>query len=647
MHRSILLAALALHAAPALAAASASAAPIPASSFFGRDHLHASVLSPDGRMLALITQPEGKRKGVVLVDLATMQRRELARYEVGDVGMVRWLNEGRLSFSVVNLPEDMLATSSGLYAVNADGSKLKGVSPSLPRLRSFAADETAGSYDDGRTFFGIGAQRTADMFVILAYLDGNELGYINTRDLQVRRMHIPPDSQLWGIDEKDRVKVALTTAGTETVVHYKPLLMWNRIASFKKNSEQDFTPIMYSSEGLYVRAYKGQDKAAIYRYDLERAALADKPLLASHEVDMIGSMVTNDKSVIGFRPQSGSRDTIWFDASMKAVQAEVDALLPTLSNRVEQARRSTTPFFLVESSSSTEPGIAYIYNRETKKLHEMGRDKPDIDAARMLPTRRETYTTRDGRKLAVNVTLAHSAVAGKNPAVVLLPTMPWDANAAQGWDARVQFLASRGYTVIEPEARGTRGYGRAALEAGRRQWGLGIQDDIADSAKWAATQGYADPARMCAVGRAYGGYAALMGVTRDKDLFRCAVSISGIVDLGTMYSASWTGASAASDGYSVAEMVGDPVADREQFVATSPLHQVSRISRPVFLAYGARDSILPLKHGEPFYEALKASSPLSELHVYDREEARSSPDENRIDLWTRVEAFLGKHIGSR
>ncbi len=94
-------------------------------------------------------------------------------------------------------------------------------------------------------------------------------------------------------------------------------------------------------------------------------------------------------------------------------------------------------------------------------------------------------------------------------------------------------------------------------------------------------------------------------------------------------------------------MVGDPLADREQFAATSPMHQVSRITRPVFLAYGARDGILPLKHGEPFYQALKTGSPMSELHVYDREESRSTPEENRIDLWTRVEAFLEKHIGVR
>lgn len=288
MYHPILLATFALQAASAFAAPPVLPAATAASTFFMDSHLSTSVLSPDGRMLALITQPKGKNKGIVLVDLATMQRRELVRYDIGDVGMVHWLNEGRLSFTLVNLPEKLLATTSGLYAVNADGSKLKGVSPSFPSIRSFISDETAGVFNDGRTFFGIGAQRTADMFVILAYVDGNELGYINTRDLQVQTIHIPPESQLWGIDEKDKVKVALKTEGMETVVHYKPLLMWNKIGSFKKHSEQAFTPIMYSSEGLYVRAYKGQDKAAIYRYDLDRAALADEPLLASKEYDMNG-----------------------------------------------------------------------------------------------------------------------------------------------------------------------------------------------------------------------------------------------------------------------------------------------------------------------------------------------------------------------
>lgn len=650
MYRFLLLSAIGLHFASALAGepgAPAQPEPISAAAFFGHSDLHGATLSPDGRMLALITQPKGKRRGIVLLDLTTMQRRELARYEAGDVGNVRWLNDSRLTFTVINLPEKMLSTSSGLYAVNVDGSWLKGLSPTVPSVHSFTSDGYAAEGSGGGAFFGMRANRTVNTFLVVSYPTRKLPGYLNSRDLELEYIDVPLGSHTWGTDENDEVRVALTTQGDETVLYHRPGMMWKKITSFKKRSEQAFTPVMYSSKGLYVLANNGQDKTAMYRYDLARAAFSAQPLLASPEYDMDVSIVTDDTGIAGLHTHFGSNDTIWFDDTMKAVQREVDALLPGTGNDITRARRARTPFFLVQSASNTEPGITWIYNRETAKLHEIGRRKPELPASRMLPTRNEHYTTRDGRKLAVNITLPGNYVQGKTPAVILLPQMPWYRNTYPGWDTRVQFLASRGYAVIEPEARGTRGYGKAALEAGRRQWGLGMQDDIVDSARWAGARGYADPARICAAGQVYGGYAALMGVMRDPDVFRCAVSISGIVDLERMYAKAWKRSSEAIDDYTFAEMVGDPDADRDQFAATSPLKQASRITRPVFLAFGARDSFEAGGYAQQFYEAVKASSPRSELHAYDGPDSRSTPLENRIDLWSRIEVFLNQHIGSR
>ncbi len=200
--------------------------------------------------------------------------------------------------------------------------------------------------------------------------------------------------------------------------------------------------------------------------------------------------------------------------------------------------------------------------------------------------------------------------------------------------------------MIEPEARGTHGFGRANLVAGKRQWGLAMQDDIVDSARWAIASGLADGSRICVAGSGYGGYAAMMGVLREPALFRCAVSMGGIVDIGMMFERNWKGFSLPHPTY-MKETVGDPVRDKAQFDATSPLKQAARIRNPVLLAYAEADPMVPGQHGKLLFEAIKAGSAQSELHLYQVPGTSMPAEQNLPDMWSRIDAFLSRHIGSR
>jgi dipeptidyl aminopeptidase/acylaminoacyl peptidase len=176
-----------------------------------------------------------------------------------------------------------------------------------------------------------------------------------------------------------------------------------------------------------------------------------------------------------------------------------------------------------------------------------------------------------------------------------------------------------------------------------------MQHDVADGARWAIAQGIADPKRICIAGASYGGYATLMGLVNDPDLYKCGVNWVGVTDINLMYTGTWFGESDASTDwkeYGMPELIGDPVKDAAQLKATSPIEQAARIKQPILLAYGGSDRRVPISHGRKFYDAVKATNRNVQWVEYPEEGHGWHLEKNRIDFWTRVEKFLDKNIGT-
>lgn len=250
---------------------------------------------------------------------------------------------------------------------------------------------------------------------------------------------------------------------------------------------------------------------------------------------------------------------------------------------------------------------------------------------------------RDGRDLPVWITRPAGST-GPLPAVVLVHGGPWARGGTWDWRPQQQFLASRGYLVIEPEMRGSAGYGQAHLEAGFKQFGQAMQDDVADALLWARQAGLADE-RACIMGASYGGYSALMGLVRHPDLYRCAVASLAPADLDLLVEGSFW----VDDDYAAArekvipERLADPKKDAAMITANSPMKQAARIKAPVLLAYGELDKRVPLKHGERMRDALKQAGNPPEWVTY-REGHGFQALPNQLNYYARVEAFLAKHL---
>jgi len=252
---------------------------------------------------------------------------------------------------------------------------------------------------------------------------------------------------------------------------------------------------------------------------------------------------------------------------------------------------------------------------------------PDIDPRQMSRMEAVSYQARDGLEIPAYLTVARGVERKSLPLVVLVHGGPWVRGQVLRWDPQVQFLASRGYAVLEPEFRGSAGYGTRLFRAGWKQWGLGMQDDVADGVRWADSQGLVDRARVCIAGASYGGYAVLMGLVNDPTLHRCGVDWVGVTDIDLMYSVDWSDASDDWKRYGMPKLIGDQAA--------------------LLLAYGGKDVRVPIVHGEMFRDAMaKVPGSSVEWIAYDKEGHGWRKEENQVDSWNHVEKFLATQIAA-
>jgi dipeptidyl aminopeptidase/acylaminoacyl peptidase len=222
---------------------------------------------------------------------------------------------------------------------------------------------------------------------------------------------------------------------------------------------------------------------------------------------------------------------------------------------------------------------------------------------------------------------------------------PWVRGRSWNWNDDAQFLASRGYVVIEPEYRGSAGYGFAHFRAGWQQWGRAMQDDVADALQWAVKNEGVDAKRVCIAGASYGGYATLMGLARHPDMYRCGVAWVGVTDPRLLFRWSVTSdVRTESREHSYPELIGDPQRDAAMLDSVTPLLLADRIKQPVMLAYGRGDRRVPIEHGERMRDALVKAGNAPQWTVYDDEGHGWLKLETRVDFAQRLERFLAEHL---
>jgi dipeptidyl aminopeptidase/acylaminoacyl peptidase len=645
--------------------ACAAAEPPPLLAFFGDPVIDAPRLSPSGRYLAARASKPGHHDALVVFDLEKDSSKSVASFNDADVAHFEWVNDERLLFDVTDkqVPPASADYANGLYAVNRDGSAFR----QLADRRGETITERLGTRLPGRALLPWhtlmldqpGAQNSDYVYVINARFDGAwrlrhlDLLRLNTMTGESKTIPRPDSVHGWLLDQKGEPRIATTVVdGVATVQYLDPASgQWRALASYTRyRPDLDvLDPVGFGPDGtLYVNAHMGKNTSSLHRFDLVTGKIDPAPLISTAGYDFAGDLISTRDKVLGLQFVTDALANEWIDPAARSVQQKVDKLLPGTINLLSVPVRAETPWVLVRSYADTIPMTYLLYNTGTGALSKIGASHPDIDSRQMGRQQMVHYKARDGLDIPALLTLPPGERRGPLPLVVLVHGGPFVPGPTWGWNPQSQFLASRGYAVLEPHYRGSTGLGARHYRAGWKQWGLRMQDDLADGARWAIAQGIAASRRVCIAGASYGGYAALMGLVNDPDLYQCGVDWLGVTDINLLYTGTWIDDSDLSDDYKRVGMpvlIGDPVADAAQLKATSPLEQAARIKQPLLLAYGGADRRVPLFHGKRFRDAVKRTNANLEWIEYAEEGHGWAVVDNRVDFWTRVEKFLDKHIG--
>ena len=298
-------------------------------------------------------------------------------------------------------------------------------------------------------------------------------------------------------------------------------------------------------------------------------------------------------------------------------------------------------YVLLEVASDRNPGELFIFDTQAKKIDPFMNRADWLDRGRLGKIQPAYFKSRDGVDIDVMLTTPAGSDGKNMPLIVHPHGGPFGVQDSWGYNRDVQMMTAHGYAVLQVNFRGSGGYGKQFRELGQKQWGLTMQDDLTDATQWAIREGIADRNRICIYGASYGGYASLMGVAKEPDLYKCAVGYVGVYDLNMLWGRGDISQSSFGKDF-LADNLG-----KQDLNASSPNKLASRIKVPVFLAAGGADVRAPQSHSEAMAQALKAAGKPVETMYYSTEGHGFVKEENQIAYYTKLFQFFERHIGGR
>ena len=456
----------------------------------------------------------------------------------------------------------------------------------------------------------------------------------------------PGDVAGWVADSNLNIRgaqVVTPDGGTEIRIRDNAQSPWR--AWLKAGPEENVGIDGFSADGkaAIVETSIGSDTARVVLKDI---ASGNETLIASSPDVDAGIVVVNPKThtvqAVSFEP--GRRNWKVIDPAVKADFEGIAKLDPGDFQVVNRDHADRT--WLVAFTSDRGPLKYYSWDRDAKKGTYLFSAQPKLEGLQLSEMKPVMITTRDGLKMNAYLTLPAGLPPKNLPMVLFVHGGPWGRDV-WGYSSYAQWLSNRGYAVLQPNFRGSTGYGKRFLHAGDKQWGLKMHDDLIDAVNWAVKQGYVDKNRVAIMGGSYGGYATLAGMTFTPDVFSCGVDIVGPSNLKTLIAAIppyWKTIRAMFD----ARMgnVDDPK-DADLIRNASPLFKANQIKKPLLIGQGANDPRVNKAESEQIVEAIEKNGGAVTYVIYSDEGHGFARPENRIDFNARAETFLAQCLGGR
>ena len=598
---------------------------IPMEDFFRNPDKSSFQISPDGQHIAYM-KPWKTRMNVHVINVETTDETRLTSSEDRGIYGYGWLGNNRIGY----VKDDDGDENIHFFAVNIDGTNQADLTP-FDSVRVQIIDELENNHQEMLIGLNKRDQRLHDVYRLNVISGDMKLIAEN-----------PGNISSWQTDHDGKLRLAFTADGVNTSILYRHTEQDTFTAILTTDFREEVNPMFFTfdNKNLYVSSNRNRDKSALYIFDIETATETD--LIFEHnEVDISWAMYSKKRKVLtGVSAYTSKMEYKFFDEWRENLQKDLESQLPGVEVRLSDLDDNET-MALVRTFSDKTRGAYYLYNTETKELNKLADISPWLDPSKMADMKPISYKSRDGLTINGYLTLPKDS-NGKNLPVVINPHGgPWSRDY-WGFNSEVQFLANRGYAVLQMNFRGSTGYGREFWEISFKQWGKTMQDDVTDGVHWLINEGIADKDRIGIYGGSYGGYATLAGVTFTPELYACGVDYVGPSNIFTLLNSLppyWE-----LYRQMFYEMVGNPEDDKELLEEISPVFHVDKIKVPLFVAQGANDPRVKQAESDQIVEALQSKGIDVQYMLKENEGHGFHNEENRMDFYNAMIEFLNKHM---
>lgn len=622
---------------------------VPITDFFIEPAANSPMLSPSGRFLSVI-RDHGDTETIAIADIERKEPIRMIPTGGGHVLWLRWASDDRLLVGLLLLSytsdgKFLIDVASRTVAFDRNGGRsvtLFEGERGLLRNNRFTSNVSFLPDDREHVLIPLWQDKVFNLYKVNIY-DGQ------FEKISKGKRH----TIKWLSDSSGIPKIRIDSNKRGTMLYFyryeEKQGDWALYKTFnvKKDEPPEFWPISPGKEPgqFYVMATPdGEDRSAIYLYDLESSSYLEK--VYSHpKVDLDSPILTDrGRRLVG---ATYYEDRLGFLSDWPQIIEPFEYLNAQFNNEsnveyVDMNDDGTRALLYV--SGPRRPGEYYIYTFPTKDLDRINNRWPELSENELGQMEIVHFKSRDGMDLTAYVTHPVGRDGVMAPTVVLPHGGP-EARDYYDFDPMVQFLASRGYRVLQVNFRGSSGYGRHFAESGYGEWGGKMQNDLEDGARMLMARNLSSSDNMCIAGASYGGYAALLAAQRNNGLFKCAISISGISDLPDFLSFVRKEEGQDSDAYLYwTEAIGDPSKDSQRLRLVSPARNASSIGIPILLVHGDLDEIVPIKQSEKMKGALKRLGKTVRFVTIEEEGHSYWDNENEMELYQEMETFLGNHL---